>query len=116
MSETRKPGSGPDPRPPGPDPRRRRGPKAAVALGYDPKDQAPRILAAGQGELAEAMLSLAEKHQVPVFEDHPLANALVRLEIGAYVPPELYAAVAEVLAFLWQMEREQSREKGVGAP
>lgn len=110
MSNTRKPG--PEPA----QPRQRRGPKAAVALSYDPTDHAPRILAAGQGELAEAMLSMAEKHKVPVFEDHPLANALVRLEIGAYVPPELYAAVAEILAFLWEMERVQSRTKEVGGP
>lgn len=90
----------------------KRGPKAAVALGYDPgNDQAPRILAAGRGELAEALLAKAEQHQVPVVEDHPLANALVRLEIGAYVPPELYAAVAEVLAFLWNLEREHARLK-----
>ncbi|MFZ5825171.1 MAG: EscU/YscU/HrcU family type III secretion system export apparatus switch protein [Bacillota bacterium] len=93
----------------------RRGPKAAVALGYDPaSDQAPRIIAAGRGELAEALLARAEQHKVPVLEDHPLANALVRLEIGAYVPPELYAAVAEVLAFLWNLEREQARSKQEG--
>jgi flagellar biosynthesis protein len=100
-----------------PQERPRRGPKAAVALGYDPqKDEAPRILAAGKGELAEAMLALAERHKVPVVADHPLANALVRLEIGAYVPPELYAAVAEVMAFLWEMERAQSRLKEEAAP
>lgn len=96
-------------------PRPRRGAKAAVALGYDPeKEDAPRIIAAGRGELAEALLAAAEKHKVPVFADHPLANALVRLEIGAYVPPELYAAVAEVLAFLWSLEREQARAKEEG--
>ncbi len=91
---------------------RPKGPRAAVALGYDPeKDTAPRIIAAGKGELADALLAMAEKHKVPIHSDHPLANALVKLEIGAYVPPELYAAVAEVLAFLWNMEREQSRLK-----
>jgi len=91
---------------------RPRGQKAAVALGYDPaKDNAPRIIAAGKGELAEALLAMAEKHKVPIYTDHPLANALVKLEIGAYVPPELYAAIAEVLAFLWSMERDQARLK-----
>lgn len=100
---------------PAPNPARR-GPKAAVALGYDPqKDDAPRIVAAGRGELAEMMLTMAEKHKVPVYEDHPLANALVRLEIGAYVPAELYAAVAEVLTFLWNLERDQARLREEGA-
>lgn len=93
----------------------KRGPKAAVALGYDPgKDEAPRVIAAGRGELAEALLAKAEQHKVPIMVDHPLASALVRLEIGAYVPPELYAAVAEVLAFLWNLEREQARLKQEG--
>lgn len=93
----------------------KRGPTAAVALGYDPaKDNAPRILAAGRGELAEAMLALAEKNQVPVVGGHPLANALVKLEIGAYVPPEMYTAVAEILAFLWDQERELARRKEEG--
>lgn len=93
----------------------RRGPMAAVALGYDPaKDNAPRVLAAGRGELAEAMLALAEQNRVPVVGDHPLANALVKLEIGAYVPPEMYTAVAEILAFLWDQERELARRKEEG--
>lgn len=84
-------------------------------MSYDPaKENAPRIVAAGKGELAEAMLAMAERHKVPVLENHPLANALVKLEIGAYVPPELYAAVAEVLAFLWDLEREQSRAREAG--
>lgn len=83
--------------------------KAAVALGYDRnRDDAPRVLAAGQGELAEALLTIAKKHEIPVHTDHPLANALVKLEIGAAIPPELYAAVAEVLAFLWRMEQEKA--------
>lgn len=83
--------------------------KAAVALGYDPnKDDAPRVLAAGRGELAEALLDIAKKHDIPVQTDHPLANALVKLEVGAAIPPELYAAVAEVLAFLWRVEQEKA--------
>ncbi|HWI63947.1 MAG TPA: EscU/YscU/HrcU family type III secretion system export apparatus switch protein [Symbiobacteriaceae bacterium] len=91
----------------------KKGRKAAVALGYDPKkDEAPRILAAGQGELAEAVLNLAQKHKIPVHTDHPLANALVKLEVGAAIPPELYAAVAEVLAFLWRLEQEKAAAGG----
>lgn len=90
--------------------------QAAVALGYTPgKDDAPRVLAAGQGELADAMLNLARKHNIPVHADHPLASALVKLEVGAAIPPELYAAVAEVLAFLWRLEQEKAAAGGTGS-
>lgn len=94
-------------------PAKRKGPKAAIALGYDKEqNQAPRIIAAGRGEVAEAILAQASEHGIPVHQDHPLAAALVRLEIGQQVPPELYAAVAEVLAFLWQLEQAQAAKGG----
>jgi flagellar biosynthesis protein len=94
----------------------KRGRKAAVALGYDAKkDEAPRVLAAGQGELAEAILRKAEEYGIPLQQNHPLASALVKLEVGQAIPAELYAAVAEVLAFLWRLEQEK-REKGGAAP
>ena len=86
--------------------------KAAVALGYDSaKHDAPRVLAAGQGELAEALLRIAHDQQVPIHTDHPLAQALVKLEVGQAIPPELYAAVAEVLAFLWRLEQDGAAER-----
>jgi len=88
---------------------KRTGPKVAVALGYDSKrDDAPRVLAAGRGELAEVLIRIAHGHDVPVHTDHPLANALIKLDLGATVPAELYKAVAEVLAFLWGLEQTRS--------
>jgi flagellar biosynthesis protein len=87
-------------------------PRAAVALGYDPeKDPAPRVLAAGKGEIARQIEAIAREHAVPIHQDHPLAEALVRLETGSYIPPELYRAVAEVLAFLYQMEGRAASRK-----
>lgn len=84
-------------------------PKVAVALGYDSKqDDSPRVLAAGRGEIAEALIHIAKGNEVPIHVDHPLANALVKLELGASVPQELYKAVAEVLAFLWRLEQTKS--------
>lgn len=84
--------------------------KAAVALGYDPQqDAAPKVLAAGQGEIARLIEEAARAHGVPVHQDHPLAQALVRLEVGAQIPPELYRAVAELLAFLYKLESEVSK-------
>jgi len=90
--------------------------KAAVALGYDPeKDGSPKVVAAGQGDLADSLLRIAKEHGVPVHTDHPLAQALVKLEIGQQIPPELYAAVAEVLAFLWRMEQQKAAGGRPGA-
>lgn len=86
------------------------GRRKAAALGYNPeKDEAPKVLAAGQGHLAEMILSLAKSREVPIWHDHPLAEALIKVEIGREIPPALYQAVAQVLAFLWQMEQRAGR-------
>jgi flagellar biosynthesis protein len=83
--------------------------KVAVALGYQQgHDEAPKVLAAGRGAVAENVIRIAQENAVPIHTDHPLANALIKLELGATVPPELYAAVAEVLAFLYRLEQERS--------
>jgi flagellar biosynthesis protein len=83
--------------------------KVAVALGYQQgQDEAPKVLAAGRGEVAENLVRIAQENAVPIHTDHPLASALIKLELGATVPPELYAAVAEVLAFLYRLEQERA--------
>lgn len=87
--------------------------KQAVALGYDPeRDGAPKILASGQGFLAEAILKAARDRGIPVREDAALASSLARLEVGSEIPPELYQAVAEILAFLWHLEHAAHRVPG----
>ncbi len=89
------------------------GRQAAVALGYDwDGPNPPRVLAAGQGAVAERILEAARAGGVPVREDAPLAEALVRLELGDRVPPELWHAVAAVLAFLYRADAAA----GGGAP
>jgi flagellar biosynthesis protein len=87
------------------DPKLRR---TAIALGYDQeKDHAPQVLAAGRGELAETLLRIARANSIPIQENHPLAGALIALDVGDFIPPELYQAVAEVLAFLSRLEQEK---------
>lgn len=81
------------------------GRKAAVALRYVAGEQgAPEVVAAGRGKLAERLLAAARRHGVPVYEDAELAAALARLDVGSEIPPELYLAVAEVLAFVFTLE------------
>lgn len=80
-------------------------PKTAVALSYEKGDEAPKILAAGKGYLAEKMIEEAKKADVPLHEDARLADTLSHLEIGDYIPPELYEVVAEILVFVDRMDR-----------
>ncbi|HFC97780.1 MAG TPA: hypothetical protein ENJ40_04910 [Thermosulfurimonas dismutans] len=83
--------------------------KKAVALKYEPeKDRAPRVVAKGQGYLAELILELARQHGIPIREDHELIRELFRLEIEAEIPPELYEAVAVILAWAYGLNRRAS--------
>ncbi len=83
--------------------------KKAVALEYEPGDQAPKVIATGQGKLAERIIEVAEEANVPVHKDAKLAESLSILDIGEYIPPELYSIVAEVLVFVDNMDRIQSK-------
>lgn len=75
-------------------------PPTAVALQYD-GNEAPRVTASGKGEIAEKILALAEEHGIPLREDPDLVTLLAQLDLGTEIPPNLYVAVAEVLAFAY---------------
>jgi flagellar biosynthetic protein FlhB len=76
----------------------------AVALRYEPgESRAPKVVAKGQRLIAENIKRLAHEHGIPIYEDKPLARALfASVEIDAEIPPQMYQAVAEVLAFIYQ--------------
>ena len=78
--------------------------KTAVALSYEAGDQAPTILATGKGYVAEKIIETAKKENVPVHQDEKLAATLSKLEIGDYIPKELYGVVAEILVFVDRAE------------
>lgn len=86
----------------------------AVALQYNDKNMsAPRVLAKGAGAIALRIRELGDQHRIPMLEAPPLARALYRhSEIGQHIPTTLYAAVAEVLAWVYQLRRWQ-REGGL---
>jgi len=76
----------------------------AVALKYDQKrDNAPRVIAKGRGEIAEKIIEVAKAHNVPLYEDKNLIQILEALDLETEIPPELYRAVAEVLAFIYRL-------------
>lgn len=81
-------------------------PKRAVALRYDPQqDSAPKVVAKGKGRLADQILALAQKNAVPVRQDPTLVQVLSRLKLDQEIPPEVYRAVAAILAFLHRVNR-----------
>ena len=83
--------------------------KTAVALEYEAGDRAPKVVATGQGVLAEKIIDVAKEANVPVHKDEKLARSLSILDIGEYIPPELYSIVAEILVFVDGMDRNQSK-------
>ena len=84
-------------------------PKQAIALEYDPKEEAPKVVASGRGILAERIIERAKEADVPIHQDSKLADTLSRLEIGEMIPPELYEVVAEILVFVDAMDKIRSK-------
>jgi flagellar biosynthesis protein len=87
----------------------------AAALKYDTrKDAAPKVIAKGQGIIAEKIIELARKNNVPIRCDPNLVQILSKLDIDEQIPAELYKAVAEILAFIYSANdryREISTQK-----
>ncbi len=84
----------------------------AIALKYDKeKDGAPRVIAKGLHFRAEKIKAIAREYNIPFMKNVPLANALFRVEVGEEIPEDLYDAVAEVLNFVYAMQREQSERE-----
>jgi flagellar biosynthetic protein FlhB/flagellar biosynthesis protein len=87
-------------------------PDIAVAIKYDKeKDNAPRVVAKGMRLKAEKIREIAKAYDVPIMRNVALAGALYKVEIGEEVPEELYDAVAEVLNFIFALEKEQKGKK-----
>lgn len=80
--------------------------KKAVALQYE-GFTAPRVTAKGEHLLAEEIVRLARENKIPVYEDSGLVQALAQVELGEEIPELLYMAIAEVIAFIYQLERSQ---------
>lgn len=78
----------------------------AVALSYQSKDKAPRVVAKGYGVSAEAIIARAREAGVYVHGSPALVNLLMQVDLDSHIPPQLYVAVAELLAWLHRMETE----------
>lgn len=84
--------------------------KKAVALRYDRlKENAPRVVASGKGYKAEKILETAAEADVPVYEDPSLVEMLSSLDIGSEIPENMYKIVAEVLVFVYSLDKKTKR-------
>jgi flagellar biosynthesis protein len=81
--------------------------KKAVALKYSPVDDgAPKVAAKGRGYIADKILEVAKEHDIPIKEDSDLIEILYKLDIEQEIPPEIYIVVAEILAFVYKVNKK----------
>jgi flagellar biosynthesis protein len=82
--------------------------KSAIALAYQAGDSAPRVIAKGRGLIAQAIIERAKEHGVFVHESEDLVSILMQVELDQNIPPQLYQAVAELLAWLYRLEKGET--------
>ncbi|OON94308.1 MAG: flagellar biosynthesis protein FlhB [Candidatus Epulonipiscioides saccharophilum] len=85
--------------------------KKAVALSYKADSDAPEITAKGSGPVAQNIISMAETHDVPVYEDKKLVNLLTEVEIGNQIPIEVYDLVAKILVLVGDIDELYAKIK-----
>lgn len=82
--------------------------RKAAALKYDAQtSSAPVVKAKGMGDVAEKIIQLAQEHNIPIKEDPDLVALLVQLDLDQEIPPELYKIVAEILSFVYNLDRSR---------
>jgi flagellar biosynthesis protein len=82
----------------------------AAALRYDTdKENAPRVIAKGEGVTAENIIKIAELHKLPIRKDEDLVELLSKVELDREVPGELYKAVAEVFSFIYNITNKNTK-------
>lgn len=84
--------------------------REAIALAYRQTDAAPRVVAKGKGLIAEEIIARAKEHGVYVHESPELVALLTQVDIDEHIPPQLYLAVAELLAWLYRLEQGYETE------
>ncbi len=82
--------------------------REAIALAYQQTDAAPRVVARGKGLVAEQIIARAKENGVYVHESPELVALLTQVDIDEHIPPQLYMAIAELLAWLYRVENGSS--------
>jgi flagellar biosynthesis protein len=82
--------------------------KKASALKYDKaQDEAPKVVAHGQRYMAQEIIKIAQKHDIPIKKDEDMVELLSQIEINQEIPPNMYKAVAEVFSFVYQISNDK---------
>lgn len=81
--------------------------KSAIALAYNQSDAAPRVVAKGRGLIAQNIIARAREHGVYVHESPELVSLLMQIDLDQRIPPQLYIAVSELLAWVYRLESGQ---------
>ncbi len=84
--------------------------KTATALSYPEGSKAPFITAQAKGELAEKMVEIAKKHNIPIFSRPQTSEILSLYEIGDYIPEETYEIIAKIVSFIRSVEHEKNKK------
>jgi flagellar biosynthesis protein len=82
----------------------------AVALAYD-QARAPKVVARGSGEVARKIIEHALEYGIPIQKDEVLIEALIDINLGGEIPPQLYQVVAELLAFIYRLDQNAQEFK-----
>lgn len=80
--------------------------REAVALAYHDGDRAPRVVAQGRGDIADEIIRRAREAGVHTYESRELVSLLMQVDLDAHIPPALYVAVAELLVWIWRVDRQ----------
>lgn len=84
--------------------------KKAAAIKYEMNYEAPIVTAAGMGYIADKIIEEAEKNEVPVVHNKELAELLTNVDVGSSIPEELYEVVAEIIAYIMDIDKRLDRK------
>ncbi len=88
-------------------------PQSAISLRYNSThDLAPKVTSKGKGRIAENIIALAKEHKIPIKEDPDLVEVLSQVEVNQDIPPTVYHVVAELLAFIYQINKNYPKTSG----
>jgi flagellar biosynthesis protein len=90
--------------------------QAAIALSYQEGETAPRVVAKGYGTLADTIIRTARENGLYVHQSPELVGLLMQVDLDAHIPPQLYLAVAELLAWLYRLEARPEKATRAAPP